>query len=158
MPTTASAVTLDLFPDDDSADFSRPSYADVAPAWMLPETHPDYRPLPKVAHAKPRPKDKPFRWQTTCKPHTLAAHAARLKGLPPAATWTGSYLDAPASGQDGERWPAFETDKSGCYCRVPDECRGKVYVPRVWYDPAGGKQRASDFYRAHGLHERSAAA
>lgn len=78
------------------------SYGRIMPAFMYPEHHPDYVPYkrPKLRQSAGCPGSQPFDWRKTCKPYTLAEHAARLKGLPRAETWTGNYPDAPPAGQE----------------------------------------------------------
>lgn len=117
------------------------SYGRTMPAWMLPEHHPDYRPVPKVVQSKPRPKDKAFDWRSTVKPWTLAGHAARLKGHPQAKTWKGNYPDAPPSGQEGPRLPTWEADPTYLVTYPSEWDKDGVYHPRPWGSiQAGGKR------------------
>ena len=103
---------------DDGTD--APSYGDTMPAFMYPEHHPDYRPYKVPALRRSScPGAKPFDWRSVCKPYTIAGHCQRLKNHPAAQTWTGSYPDAPPTGQEG-RAPAWEPETEGQYVFPPD--------------------------------------
>ena len=97
-------ATCDLFGSPSDTE-ERPSYGDDCPAFMRPAHHPEFKPYtrPKPRRSAGCPGAEPFDWRKGCKPYTLAAHAARLKGHPNAETWRGEYPDAPPRGQEACR-------------------------------------------------------